>query len=318
MEKAPLFFEPIFKERIWGGCKLEAFGYRLPFEHTGECWAISAHVNGVSNIRTGPFKGRTLIDLWRNERHLFGHPKEQEFPLLVKILDAQEDLSVQVHPDDEQAQQLEKDEAYGKSECWYVIEAEEGAELILGHTAQTKEAFVECVKKSQWDRLLRKVPIRQGDFFYVPSGTIHAIGKGAVILEIQQSSDTTYRMYDFDRIDKNGEKRELHLDQALTVSLIPHHSPDQEEKTIEQHSAGKLRRLVTTSYFTVYHSAINGMFTYRIDADYLLASVIKGEGYYDADDGVVAPVKKGDHFLIPHAVESFRMKGEMELILSHP
>lgn len=313
----PLFFEPIFKERIWGGRKLERFGYTLPFEHTGECWAISAHANGVSRVANGKYRGRTLVDLWQNEKQLFGNPDEQGFPLLVKMLDAQADLSVQVHPNDEQARQLEADEAYGKTECWYVLEAEEGTELILGHTAQTREAFVERVTNKQWEQLFHKIPIKKGDFFYVPSGTIHGIGKGALILEIQQSSDTTYRVYDYDRIDKNGKKRELHLDKALAVTTIPHYHPQIEEKIIVQNTEGTVRQLIATRFFTVYHSSINGSFTHHFDADYLLVSVIAGEGCFDSGEGEIA-LKKGDHFLIPNGVNSFQVRGTIEIVLSHP
>src|SRR5690606_31738382 len=145
----------------------------------------------------------------------------REYPLLVKILDAADDLSVQVHPNDSYAREVEG-VPYGKTECWYVLSAEEGAELVLGHHAKTREELVQMMDQGEWDKLLRRIKVKAGDFIYVPSGTIHAIGKGIVILETQQSSDITYRVYDYDRRDSMGNKRELHLDRAREVTLVPH------------------------------------------------------------------------------------------------
>ena len=197
MSLQPLFFEPVFKERIWGGEQLKSFGYELPSTQTGECWAFAAHSNGQSIVKNGEYKGLSLGELWEDQRQLFGNIAGDRFPLLTKILDAAQDLSVQVHPDDEYGLKHEGD--LGKTECWYIIDCEEGAQIIYGHTAQTREDLATMIHEGKWDELLTKVPVKPGDFFFVPSGTVHAIGAGIVILETQQNSDTTYRVYDYDR-----------------------------------------------------------------------------------------------------------------------
>jgi mannose-6-phosphate isomerase len=215
-----LFLEPVFKERIWGGKKLNTrFGYDLPYEKTGECWAISAHPNGSSIIKNGRFKGRTLRDVYEKDRELFNHLASPRFPLLTKILDANDDLSVQVHPSDDYALTYEKD--LGKTECWVVLEAEPGAKIIYGHNARTKEELRQMIESHRYNELLIEKEVKAGDFIYVPSGTIHALGKGLLILETQQSSDTTYRVYDYDRLDDQGKPRDLHIQKSIEVSTVP-------------------------------------------------------------------------------------------------
>ncbi|MEW8986688.1 MAG: type I phosphomannose isomerase catalytic subunit, partial [Bacillus sp. (in: firmicutes)] len=146
----PLFLQSVFKERIWGGTQLKKeFGYEIPCDQTGECWAISAHPHGPSTIQNGPFAGQTLDALWKEHPELFGHPSEEVFPLLTKILDANMDLSVQVHPDDTYALVNEKGEL-GKTECWYIIDCKDDAEMIFGHKAQTKKEFKQLVEEGRW------------------------------------------------------------------------------------------------------------------------------------------------------------------------
>ena len=169
----PLFMKPVFQEKIWGGSRLKTvFGYDIPSDKIGEDWAISAHPNGVSMSENGPYKGQTLDQLWANEKALFGQPTEDVFPLLIKILDAEDDLSVQVHPDDTYG--LKHEGELGKTECWYIIDAQPGAEIIYGHNAQTKEELTTMIQEGRWEDLLTRVPVKKGDFFFVPSGTIHA------------------------------------------------------------------------------------------------------------------------------------------------
>ena len=222
---APLFLKPYFQEKMWGGKRLKTeFGYEIPSDTTGECWAISAHPHGPAVVENGPYQGLNLAELWQQHREVFGNAKGDVFPLLTKILDARDDLSVQVHPDDAYA--LKHEGELGKTECWYVLAADEGAEMIYGHHAQTKAELKQLIEAGDWQHLLRRVPVKAGDFLYVPSGTVHAIGKGIMVLETQQSSDTTYRLYDFDRVDKKtGQKRELHLQQSIDVINVPHVDP---------------------------------------------------------------------------------------------
>lgn len=313
----PIYLSPVFQERIWGGQKLSAFGYDLPYEKTGECWGISAHQNGMSIVRSGQFKGKSLEELWQAEPELFGGETTTEFPLLVKLLDAKEDLSVQVHPNDDQASLLEDGEAYGKTECWYVVSAEADSELILGHTAATSEEFEERITTEEWSQLLKRVPIKTGDFFHVPSGTIHAIGAGSVILETQQSSDTTYRVYDFDRTDDEGKKRELHLDKAKQVTMVPHEPYSVKPEVILDEEGNQLLKLVTTPFFSVFKVTVAGLWENQIDAPYLLVSVLAGDGVLEADEKTFE-LKKGDHLVIPkEIVSTFKLRGNIEAIISH-
>lgn len=317
MSSEPLFLKPYFQEKIWGGNKLhKEYGYKIPSDHTGECWAISAHTHGPAVVENGPYKGMTLTEVWDKHREVFGNAKGDVFPLLTKILDAKEDLSVQVHPDDAYAKEHEGE--LGKTECWYVLSADEGATMYYGHHAKTKEELKEMIENKEWDKLLRKVPVKAGDFLYVPAGTIHAIGKGIMVLETQQSSDTTYRLYDFDRIDKTtGKLRELHLKQSIDVTNVPHVDPKLELEVLETPEK-KVTKFVDTDFFAVYKWEITGtaLFERKI-APYTLVSVLDGRGQLEVS-GKTYEVKKGMHFILPNDVTSWVLSGDMMLIASEP
>jgi len=316
MYKEPIFLEAVFMERIWGGTKLkQLFNYNIPSNKTGEAWVIAAHPNGSSQVKNGPLMGENLSDIWTNHPRLFGKNKtEGQFPLLVKILDADEYLSVQVHPDDEYARNV-AGERYGKTECWYILDCDENAEIIFGHHALSKEQFLKMVEDNDWDQLLKRQQVEKGDFIYVPSGTIHAIGKGIVLLETQQNSDITYRIYDYDRKDNSGQKRELHIESAMDVITFPH---EETELNFSQSKVADLmvNRLIQTQYFTVYHWNLNGKVLNPLFADYLLFTVIDGEGELIIDSQHYT-VTKGDNFILPKTVESYELQGELEMIVSH-
>ncbi|GGM28386.1 mannose-6-phosphate isomerase, class I [Paraliobacillus quinghaiensis] len=318
MYNEPIFLNPAFQERIWGGKKLKTeYNYDIPYEHTGEAWVISAHPNGPSIITNGPLAGKTLKDAWEQKGELFNKAADNNevYPLLIKILDAANDLSVQVHPDDTYAREVEK-QPYGKTECWYVLSADAGAEIIFGHHAQTREELEQMVDEGKWDELLRRVPVKAGDFVYVPSGTIHAIGKGIVILETQQSSDITYRVYDYDRTDAQGNTRELHLDAAIEVTTVPHQTPNYDQ--LEEVTGGlKAKRLVTEKYFTVYHWDLDGATEKEKDADFLQVSVVEGKAKIIVD-GKAFAIEKGDHFVIPATVDTYQFNGQAEFLVSYP
>ncbi|MEH7107503.1 mannose-6-phosphate isomerase, class I [Bacillus sp. JJ1764] len=311
----PLFLKPVFKERIWGGTTLhKEFGYDIPSEETGECWAISAHPNGSSVIENGEFAGISLDTLWREHPELFGNPKEEEFPLLTKILDANMDLSVQVHPDDTYAKVNENGEL-GKTECWYIIDCKEDADMIFGHTAKTKEGLIQQINDGNWNELLRRVKIKPGDFFYVPSGTIHALCEGTLVLETQQSSDTTYRVYDYDRKDADGNLRELHLEKAIEVTTVPHQAATSVPKVEERENA-RITTFVESEFFTVYKWEINGETTFASNNQYLLLSVINGDGSL-LHNGEKYELMKGAHLILPVGFGEFVLDGDLELMVSH-
>ncbi|HFI0240448.1 TPA: mannose-6-phosphate isomerase, class I [Streptococcus suis] len=309
----PLFLTPVMQEKIWGGNRLKTnYHYDIPSEKTGECWAISAHPNGVTTVSNGRYEGRGLDDLYQNEKHLFGNPKDAVFPLLTKILDAEDWLSVQVHPDDNYG--LAHEGELGKTECWYILEAEEEAEIIYGHNANSKEELRQQIEARDWDNLLAHVPVKKGDFFFVPSGTMHAIGKGIMILETQQSSDTTYRVYDFDRRDDAGNLRELHIEKSidvLTIGPVANSTPaqlklDNLDTTL----------LVSNPFFSVYKWQIKGEIHMEQTVPYLLVSVIDGEGTIQVGE-TSYPIKKGSHFILPADVTNWTFTGQMEIIASH-
>lgn len=267
-EKSLLFMKPFLKEVLWGGTALrDRFGYDIPSEHTGEAWVISGHPAGPSVVADGEYAGMTLAELWREHGELFGRnemklqrgcgevmgPGEAErnddtFPLLVKLIDAGDDLSIQVHPDDDYAREHENG-SRGKAECWYVVECGEDADIIIGHHAQSKEELKRMIAEKRWSDLLCVRPVKKGDFFYIPSGTVHAIRKGTILLEVQQSCDLTYRLYDYDRL-QNGKPRELHLEKAEDVIICPQ-SLAKTEQTPVHIPGGERQILVDSGKFTV-------------------------------------------------------------------
>ncbi|KRK71741.1 mannose-6-phosphate isomerase [Lacticaseibacillus nasuensis JCM 17158] len=316
----PLFLEPVFHEKIWGGRKLETeFGYQIPAGNIGELWAISAHPNGPNVVANGPLAGKTLDKAWAEDQDYFGHQSGKVFPLLTKILDANASLSVQVHPDDAYAAAHERPGELGKTECWYVISADPDSYLIYGHHAKTRQQLADMIHSGDWEHLLRKVPVKAGDFVYVPSGTIHALNKGIVVLETQQSSDTTYRLYDYDRVGADGKKRELHLQQSIDVTTVPSVDPKL-DITSEKVDDATITTYVTapiSPFFSVYGIALAGQLHQTASAPYTLVSVLDGAGTFSAD-GQDYPVKKGTHFLIPNQIKDWQFSGKMQIIESTP
>lgn len=309
MQPYPLLMQPVFKERIWGGTWLrDSFGYPVSGEAIGECWAISAHPHGSSHVANGPLSGRSLADIWNDFPDWFQRTGDEPFPILVKLIDADDDLSVQVHPDDHWAQILEG-EPMGKSECWYVVDAEPEAAIVYGHTAQTPEELAEMVRDGRWDALLKKIPVAKGDFFYVPAGTVHALGKGVRVLEVQQSSDTTYRLYDYDRLDKNGQPRELHLDKALKVIRVP--SPALSPQPLRKN--GPVTAFSAGPHFQVEWWSVDPDMSVVSRGPFYTVSILDGQGELIVD-GQTYPFRKGDHWLIPGVLSTQRFRGTFEAV----
>ena len=293
---------PIFHEKIWGGRQLETvFGYDIPDGPIGECWAISAHPNGDCQIAEGPYAGHTLSWLWAEHRELFGNCEGKEFPLLIKILDAKDDLSIQIHPNDEYAAEHENG-SLGKTECWYVLDCEPGAYLYYGFEREiSKEEFQERIKNNTLTEVLNAVPVHKGDCFFIPSGTLHAICKGIVIAEVQQNSNVTYRVYDYGRVGADGKPRALHVEKALDVTL----------RTLPvKHDFGN--HLAQCEYFTV--DARNGAFEGTADEKSFVSLLITdGEGELICGGETVA-VKKGDSFFLPAGSGSYTVHGTCQTL----
>lgn len=304
-----ILLEPIYKERIWGGHKIrDVFNYPIPSNKTGEAWTISAHKEGSSIIKNGAYQGQTLRHLFQERKDLFGNTALSEFPLLVKLIDANDDLSVQVHPDDAGARQYND---LGKTECWYVLDCKADTKLVFGHHAKNKEEFSSLVKQNKWDKLLNYQTVNPGDFLYVPAGKLHALSKGMFVLEIQQSSNTTFRVYDYDRMDKDGNKRDLHIKETIDASFIPDRQI-KVQRLIKQIGKNRIERLVESPYFTVEKWHINETFHYE-NSSYVLASVLKGKGIIDG-----VSVEVGDHFIITSKMKDIEINGSLELMITYP
>lgn len=301
--------EPVFKEKIWGGRKLETeFGYHIPDGPVGECWAISAHPNGDCVITSGEYAGHTLSWLWAEHRELFGDAEGDRFPLLVKIIDAKDDLSIQVHPDDAYAAEHENG-SLGKRECWYVLSAEEPGSIIVGQRAHSREEFAQMVEEGRWSDLLNEIPIKAGDFFQIDPGTVHAIKGGTVILESQQSSDVTYRVYDYDRKQDDGTLRPLHMAQALDVIDFDQVPPTTGAVELGDEPVAELE---SNSCYTVELIRAAGPLTVPTPHDFTCVSVVEGEGTLNGE-----PVAKGAHLLALSACDKLELDGTMTLVISH-
>jgi mannose-6-phosphate isomerase class I len=304
-----LFLKPVFKQMIWGGNRMRAeYGYDIPGDDTGECWAISAHPNGDGEIANGEYAGMKLSRLFDEHRELFGNVSGDKFPLLTKIIDAKGDLSIQVHPNDVYAAQHENG-SLGKMECWYILDCDKDATIIIGHNAKDKQELEDMIHGGRWSEFIREIPIKKGDFFQINPGCVHAIKAGTMILETQQNSDITYRVYDYDRL-QNGKPRELHVQQSIDVIEVPF-KETAVGKGEPQSVNSWFEQLITCEYYTVWKAELSGKETLVQDQKFLLASVIEGSGVING-----TPIKKGDHFIIPAGMEDMEVEGNATFIFS--
>ncbi len=305
-----LRMEPVFKQMIWGGNKLGTqWGYDIPGDNTGECWAVSAHPNGDCKIAEGSYAGKTLSQLWTECPELFGNVDSDRFPLLIKIIDAKDDLSIQVHPDDTYAAANENG-SLGKTECWYILDATEGATLVIGHNAKDKAELDGMIHEGRWQEFIREVPVKAGDFIQIDPGTVHAIKGGIQILETQQNSDITYRVYDYDRLT-DGKPRELHVEKSLDVITVPAKSVEDSVIAVDASKENVFNELISCNYYRVWKLDISSEIQFVQGYPFLIMSVLSGDGLINGQY-----IKKGDHFILPYAYGEVHMQGKMELIAS--
>lgn len=317
----PIFLKPVFKEMIWGGDRLGTdFPYPIPSGHTGECWAVSAHPSGdctaYSVSGTAPWEGKKLSELWQGQKELFGGAEGEVFPLLTKIIDAKADLSIQVHPNDAYAAEHENG-ALGKTECWYILDCKADATIVIGHHAKTREELRELVGEGKFRELIREIPVHPGDFFQIEPGCVHAIKGGTLLLETQQSSDITYRLYDYGRL-QDGKPRELHLEKSMDVITCPMAEAEPERAQSRCQGTSYVEHLVTCPFYTVERFHVEGELALRGEAgdeaaEFDIFSVIKGSGQIGG-----IPVEKGAHFILPHGYGNVAFSGDMELIHARP
>lgn len=302
MEKV-IFLKGDFLEKIWGGNQLKKeFNYDIPSEKTGEYWAVSAMDAHESKVLNTDYN---LKEFYDEHRELFGNQKKREFPLLVKLIDASDDLSIQVHPDDEMARE---ENANGKTECWYCLNKKESS-IIYGNNAKDTNDLKNRILNKDFDGLFKEVKTIKDDFFYVPSGTIHAIKKGSLILEIQQSSDITYRLYDYDRVDKNGQLRQLHIEKSAKAVTS-------DVKEYEKIKANKTKNLIDEKYFGVDVVKINEESIFNQDKKYKICAVIDGEGKLLIDKKEFS-IKKGDFFIILNNCRQYKYNGILQIVESY-
>ena len=310
-----IFPAPIFHEKIWGGRKLATdFGYEIPDGPIGECWAISAHPNGDCVVSGGAWDGMHLSELWDQHRELFGNVEGDRFPLLVKIIDAKDHLSVQVHPDDAYAAEHENG-SLGKRECWYVLAVDPGTKIVIGQRAHDRAELAQMIEEGRWDDMLNLVPCHVGDFFPIEPGTVHAIQGGTLILETQQSSDVTYRVYDYDRVQNDGSTRELHIQQSLDVVDYGMEAPASGEVTAPE--VDGVTELMECPNFVVDRVRVVGEKNVEQEWPFLCVSVIEGSGTVSASEaGVEHEIARGTHFLAPAGCGELRFTGDMTLVTS--
>ncbi len=314
---AVLKLTPAFKDYLWGGTRLrDDFQKDCDFDKIAESWELSCHKDGPSTIANGEFKGLTLSEyIDKAGKSVLGTDCEkfENFPILIKLIDAKDNLSVQVHPDNEYAQRVEGE--YGKTEMWYIVDCDEGATLLYGFKDTiTKDEFAQRIADNTLLEVTNAVPVKKGDVFFIQAGTLHAIGKGILIAEIQQNSNTTYRIYDYGRVGKDGKPRELHVEKAKDVTdLCP--AKAYPETPVEQKDGYTSKLLSSCDYFTTYAVDVDSKAVLEADEkSFLSLLILDGECEITADDTVKA--KKGDSIFVPAGTGKVIAEGKCKAILT--
>ncbi|WP_255497852.1 type I phosphomannose isomerase catalytic subunit [Flavobacterium sp. I3-2] len=310
----PLLFKPILKNRIWGGNKLATLGKELTSETTGESWELSMVENDLSVVANGLYTNetiKTLIDNFSVEilgdsiTKRFG----KQFPLLFKFLDAKSDLSIQLHPNDELAKK--RHNSFGKTEMWYIMQADENARIILGFKENSSsEEYLEHLEKKSLPTILKEYKVKKGDVFFIETGTIHAIGGGILLAEIQQTSDITYRVYDWDRVDENGNSRELHVDLALEAINYQKQNPE----IVHSKTENQENRLVSCDFFTTNLIPLNGALGINKSNELFYVYICTEGNFEIVYNSKTLKFKKGDTILIPAELKDYTLKGEATLL----
>jgi len=314
----PLQFQPEFKDRIWGGRALEQFGLTPPEGAIGEGWMISDHPNGITKVINGALAG-TGLDVIREQfgQQWFGKHglsgKSQRFPLLIKLLDCNDDLSVQVHPTDDYEKLPEGE--LGKTEMWYILSAKPDAKIIYGlRDHVTKEQLARALNGNYVMDMLQEVPVKAGDAFYIPAGTVHALCSGVVVAEIQQNSDTTYRLYDYNRPGFDGKLRELHIDDSLAV--IAYDGAGAAYCDTSGMEKGQWLTIATSPYFKVDKGIIDGSTTLTTSEEsFEILVIAEGEGEISWFGGHQS-IKAGECFLLPATLGNYTIEGELTVLRS--
>lgn len=325
LKNKPFLLKPVGKDYLWGGRRLnDDFSKDIPLQPLAETWECSTHPDGPSMVVSGEFKGLSLAEVLRLQPELLGrhYAGLGELPILIKLIDAKKDLSVQVHPDDEYAFKHEQGQR-GKTEMWYVLDASRDAQLVYGFSHDINRAVLE---KSLYDgtveKYLQKVPVHSDDIFFIKPGTVHAIGAGALIAEIQESSNLTYRLFDYNRVDKNGKKRELHIEKALAVvNMQGSARPKQPLRVLKYRRGYATEMLCRCKYFQVERVLVNTercreLASFQSNSDsFQVLLCTNGCGIMTFGDGEVLQLFRGDCVFLPADSVEVKVHGKLQMLL---
>lgn len=326
--KLPFLLKPVGKDYLWGGSRLnDDFSKEIAMEPLAETWECSTHPDGLSLVASGEFSGRTLREVLTRYPEMLGKNIQKknlpsgEIPILVKLIDAKRDLSVQVHPDDTYAREHENG-SLGKTEMWYVLDAMKDTSLIYGFKQDMeKDELQKSIEQGTVEAYLQKVPVRKDDVFYIEAGTVHAIGKGALIAEIQENSNLTYRMYDYNRVDKNGKTRELHIEKALEVAkLSASNQPRQPMRVLKYKKGQAAEFLCRCEYFQVERVLINTervreLARFKADSrSFQVLLCTSGCGSVYCDEKTCLQLFRGDCLFLPANSCEICVHGRMQLL----
>lgn len=307
----PIKFKSIYFNKVWGGRDFESFRYNLPQGNIGESWDVACHENGISIIENGYLKGKSLkevIEAYGTD--LLGKNIDLEkFPLLIKLINTNEKLSVQVHPDDNYA--LNNENSLGKTEAWYVIDADKDSDIIVGTKNCEKSIFEKAIKEGKTAQYLNNVKVKKGDFFIINSGLVHGIGKGVIIAEIQQNSDITYRLYDY------GRNRELHVNKALDVINFDLKAENSLGKK-EVLDGYEKELLCINKYFTIEKYIIKNKILDKSNINkFFIYTCVDGEGTIVWNKNDKFCINKGDSIFIPATLGEFSIEGKLTVLKSY-
>ena len=304
-----IFFTTIPRHAIWGGTLIKKyFNYSWFPDTIGQSWSFSAQEEASNVVERGEYRGMTLNELWNKQPELF-HSHYEEFPFIISLVAPEDDLSIQVHPNKEYAKKLGF--KMGKNEAWYFIDASEDSNIVYGHNAADENEIKEYIRQGRWDDLIKRRPVKTGDFVYIPAGKLHALCKGNIVYEVQQSTNITYRFYDYHRKDKEGMERELHLDQAIACLTYR----DQREELPGYPKVKQVGNIRATCFwhdasFGITRLEVRGLFELSFH-NYQLATVVRGSGYVEG-----GYVSAGESFLIPYRMKELSFDGDMDIMLT--
>lgn len=309
MTKYPLILAPVIKDYLWGGTRLkDEFGFETNNEIAAEAWMLASHKDGTNTILNGEFAGMRFDEVLK----IWGY--EDTFPILIKLIDAKQKLSIQVHPDNAYAMQTEGE--YGKTEMWYVVDCVETATLAYGFNREVdKTEFKTRINNNTLDEVINYVPVSKGDMFFISAGTLHAIGEGILIAEIQQNSNITYRVSDYGRLGVDGKPRELHIDKAIDVTVTtPPELPYGNVGTIYKHDYGTEKILADSEFFKVSKLCLNGTRELVNVSTFVSILVFVGEMHITCGDNIIKAIK-GDSIFVPNDLK-VKLSGNAEIILT--